>query len=130
MTYCPLRRLGDFSPQVTRNLNDRDASVKVCYTSTLGPNLGLKDIDFGRSPSHVGAIRVNGTRMRFSLTRAPAQPLAWQVGQNAAVTGITTLECSLGDTIVGLVLEELKFSQQWAVRGEQLTTTVPTSQES
>ena len=56
--------------------------------------LGLKDINFGRSPSHISAIRVNGTGMRFALTGAPAQPLAWQVGQDVVVTRITTLERS------------------------------------
>lgn len=48
--------------------------------------------------------------MRFALTSTPAQPLAWQVGQNTVVARITTLERSLGDTIVRLVLEELTLS--------------------
>ena len=96
----------------------------------LRQNLSLKEIDFGRSPSHVGTIGVHRTRMWFSLTCAPTQPLAWQEGQNAIVKGLATLERSWGATIVGLVLEELRFSQQWTVQGEKLTGAVPTSQES
>jgi hypothetical protein len=66
--------------------------------------LGLEDIDFGSSPSHVGAIRVDRTWMGFALTGAPAQPLARQVRQNTAVAGITALERSLRGTVTGLVL--------------------------
>ena len=88
--------------------------------STLGPNLGFEEIDFGCSPSHVGTIRVDGAWMRFPLARAPAQPLAWQVGQNIVVAGVTTLERSLGDTVVRLVLERLRFSQRRT--SQQLTT--------
>jgi len=117
LTHRPLRRLRDFSLQVTSDLNGRSASVKVRRPSTLGPNLCLKDIDFGRSPSHISTIRVDRTGMRFPLARAPAQPLAWQVRQNVFVAGVTTLERRLGETIVRLVLEGLRFSG-WETAGE------------
>ena len=49
--------------------------------------------------------------MGFALTRAPAQPLAWQVGENVVVTRITTLDRSWGATIVRLVLGELSVNR-------------------
>lgn len=86
-----------------------EANQQKCATAKLGPYLSLKDVDFWRSPSHIGAIRVDRTGMRFAFARTSAQPLAWQVGENVFVTGITSLECSLGATIVCLVLWELNL---------------------
>ena len=109
LTYRPLRGLRNLSPQVTCDLNDVNVSIRVPHTATEGLYLGLEDIDFGRGPSHVGTVRVDRTWMRFTLTRAPAQPLARQVGQNIVVTGITTLERSFGEAIMRLILEGTSF---------------------
>lgn len=76
----------------------------ISEAAIVGRYLSLEDIDFGRSPSHVSAIRVDRTWMGFALARAPAQLLTWQVRQNTAVTGITAFEGSLGNTVMGLVL--------------------------
>lgn len=96
----------------------------------LGLNLGFKDVDLGSGPSHVGTIRVDGTWMRFALASAPTQPLTRQVGQNATVTGITTLECSWRATVVCLILGGDWSSAGGGALGKRLTDTVPTSQVS
>ena len=104
LTYRPLRRLRNLTPQVTGNLSGTDLSIKVRHAVTVGRYLGLEDIDFGGSPSHVGAIGVDRTWMGFTLTGAPAQPLARQVRQNTAIAGIAALERGLGGTVAGLIL--------------------------
>jgi len=109
----PTEKIEKLLPSSHLSPKRRGCISKAVHTNTIVPYLSLKDVDFGRSPSNVGAIRVDRTRMRFSRTCASAQPLARQVGQNVIVAWITPLERSLRTTIMRLVLGRVNFRRRW-----------------
>lgn len=108
----PIAKIEKLLPSSHLSPERRECVNKTGHTTTIVPHLSLEDVDFGRSPSNIGAVRVDRTWMRFSRTRAPAQPLARQVGQNVIVARITPLERSLRTAIMRLVLGRVSFRRR------------------
>ena len=88
----------------------RDMSP-LTRTALYSTYRSLEDINLRSSPSDVGAVTVDRSRMRLALTRATGQTLARQEGQVTVLGGITILRSCNRQSVESLVCDSADIAR-------------------